>query len=588
MRREKICMNESMQKIFLKRFILFIVMPILILLCIGFPVVIMQMEDEETKEQEIMLSTFESALEQEVYDGAIQLSQFLLVNNQQMMTMMIDFYAEDGYHTYEYYNTLEEQFSYLGSTSLRIDGIEFYYQDGRSYSHKTYSLLSWEEIKSRDWYTPAKETPNQVYVSIDLASDFIANISAAEKSTKKELIFVISPDNYDSENQLDVIIMFQECNTFKELEELEETDYSAYIVDGNQILFASDDKYTEILESEGIEGLNSSVVGLSAEVDNTTWEMILIREVPAIDTDVLATIVIMVGLVIVIFIVFFGFIRSYFLMIAHPISHLSREMNTLSLETDKIEVQEDIPYEIRQIQEQYNEMLERVRYLVEENKEQEYAKHQEELKALQLQINPHFLSNTLNTIKFMAQVAKFDGIRDMTDSLMQIMDCSFRNHDSFHTLESEKQMLEAYGYIMNIRYAESFELIIKLEEGCKEYQIPKLILQPFIENALFHGLEDFTEDGVVEVLIEKKEGNLQITIRDNGHGMTEEKLEQIKQGYETKVGRVGITNVIRRLKLYYGELCKLEIKSEVGKGTTIQIQIPISEEIISEETKCIQ
>ncbi len=573
-------MNESMQKIFLKRFILFIVLPILILLAIGFPVVIMQIEDDQVRDQEITLSTFESALEREVYDGAVQLSQFLLLNNRKMMTLMIDYYADGGYHTYDYYQTLDEQFSYLGSTSLRIDGIEFYYENGMSYSHKTYSLLSWEEIQSRDWYAPAKEAPNQVYASIDLASDFIASIPAAEKSTKKELVFVISPDNYDPTNELDVIIMFQECNTFEALEELEDTGYSAYIVEGNKVLFESSDTYTEVLQRDGMEGLDDSVVALSTGIENTTWELILIREEPPMQADVLATIVVMVGLIVVIFIIFYGFTRSFFLTIAHPISNLSKEMNALSLEANKIEVQEDIPYEIRHIQEQYNEMLERVQFLVNENKEQEQAKHQEELKALQLQINPHFLSNTLNTIKFMAQVAKFDSIRDMTDALMQIMDCSFRNHDSFHTLEEEKQMLDAYGYIMKIRYAESFDLIIELEDGCQQYAIPKLMLQPFVENALFHGLEEFTEDGMVQVAIRKTEAKLQIIIHDNGQGMPEEKLEQIKQGYETKEGRIGIANVMRRLKLYYGNMCEFKFESQIGKGTTIQILLPIPEDVI--------
>lgn len=251
-------------------------------------------------------------------------------------------------------------------------------------------------------------------------------------------------------------------------------------------------------------------------------------------------------------------------------------MQALDLKASSIEINTEAPYEIQQIQMQFNEMVCRIQNLVTVNQQNEYARHQEELKALQSQINPHFFSNTLNTIKFMAQVSKNEGIRQMTDALMQITDCSFRDFESTHTLEDEVHMLEAYLCIMKIRYAENFSVMIDIEEQCKGYRIPKLVLQPFIENALTHGLLDEMAEGRIKVGIHKAGKFIVIVIEDNGCGISNEILEQIKDGYETKAGRIGIANVLKRLPLYYGEDFVFLIESSLGVGTKVEIRIPVS------------
>ncbi len=574
-----------MQKIFLERFVFFIVVPIFLLLCVTIPVISYTSELDEMKNQEIMLASFEDALEREVSDGAYRLSQFLLANNNQIINLMVDYYSDDDPPTYEEFTELTESLSFLTAAYLRVEGIEFYYTNGEIYSHKSYGILDYEEVQEFSWYTAAKETPNQIYVGVDWASEFLLSLSASEKATKRELVFIISPDNYDSKNQLDVIFMLMECNTFDSLLELEDTDYSAYIInESGEILLQSDDKYVDELLENGSENMEGTFSALSAEINLTDWELVLVRDKSENTQTYIQGVAIIVLIILGIFAVFFSFARDFLRAIANPVSDLSKEMNALNLETSKIEVQEKVPNEIKVIQEQFNVMLDRIQDLVDENKEKEFARYREELKALQFQINPHFLSNTLNTIKFMAQVAKFDSIREMTDSLMQIMDCSFRNHNSLHTLEEEKAILEAYGYIMRIRYAESFDIRIELEDACKTYLIPKLILQPFVENALFHGLEDYTEDGIVEIKIEKYQEKIRLVIQDNGRGMPEEMIDQIYQGYETKEGRVGVTNVMRRLNLYYEELFEYKIASELGVGTRIELYVPIQEEEVC--TKC--
>ena len=163
--------------------------------------------------------------------------------------------------------------------------------------------------------------------------------------------------------------------------------------------------------------------------------------------------------------------------------------------------------------------MDEIQTLIENNKAEEFARHKEELYALQLQINPHFLSNSLNTIQFMAQVAKYEGIRKMTEALIHLVDCSFRNQNGTHSIKDELDMLNNYIYIMNIRYAESLEVLCDIDEECKKYKIPLLLLQPLIENSILHGFQESINQGIIKIQIKIVGEYLQIIIEDNGIGI---------------------------------------------------------------------
>ena len=407
------------------------------------------------------------------------------------------------------------------------------------------------------------------------ARGYIPNVN---KKNQKELIFAISPDSYMTHGNLDVGIVFKKCMTIDMIENLIGTEYIAYIVDGDgQIVYQSEEQYTnEQGQLTMMEDKN--ILWKSAGIDRTQLEIFLVMKDPYTFMGYAPMIAVMISITVLIFLVFYIFARGFFKTIAHPVKELSNEMRNVTLESIAIQVEETVPYEIQNIQDGFNQMTDRIQKLVEENQEKEYEKHVEELKALQLQINPHFLSNTLNTIKFMAQVSKHEGIRQMTEYLMQIMDCTFRNHDGSHTIKAEVTMLEAYIYIMKIRYAESFIVDINLDKACEDIEIPKLILQPFVENAIFHGMEDEVENGEIHIDILLCEG-VDIIIEDNGKGISEEMQNRILNGYETKPGRIGINNVVRRLKLYYGDQVHFEIFSEAKKGTKIMIHIPMEDKV---------
>ncbi len=568
--------KRNIQHIFWRRFLLYIIVPIFLLMGIATALLFVQNQEEQKENLEVMLENLTIPLEQEIQSGAMKFSQFLLLNDNKVMDLLAQYPERGSLNEYEYYTELDESFSFLNSPDQYIDGAHFYFDSDEEYGYKTYMRFSIEEIRAKGWYQEAKATPNSVVVDIEEAGNYIPSLTDADRA---ELIYAISLDNYDVDDNLDIGVMFQQCISLKDLENLSGTDYIAYLVDETgTVVFSSEEKYIDgenklILLDEG-----ESVLYSESKIERLGMDFVLVLDTPSIAVEYFYYFMgILVG-GIIIFSIFYLFGRGFFNAIAMPVSDLSKEMQRLNLETTNIYVDENAPAEIQNIQEKYNEMIDRIQKLVEENRVQEQEKHREEMKVLQLQINPHFLSNTLNTIKFMAQVSKHEGIRKMTDNLMQIMDCTFRDHHSMHTLDEEIRILESYIHIMKIRYAESFDLEIFLEETCKNMKIPKLILQPLVENAVFHGLQESAEEGVVRIEIMRQDASLRLVVEDNGCGMSEEMLEKIKNGYETKPGRIGVTNVIKRLHLYYGEYSFFKIESQLGEGTKFLIYIPVGEE----------
>ena len=566
---------DNIQKRFMIKFLQLVIIPIIVLIGFGVFVFIQQSQAEQKQNLTIMLDNLQHTLEQEIETGALKFGQFLLLNNNQVLEQLSNYSEEFEKQDFHYFKKLEENFNYLISPDSNIDGAHFYFNNGDYYSHKTYVQVPYNIIREKKWYKKAKQNPNIITVALENRDSYIPNTG---KKNQKELLFIISPDNYDANQTIDIGIMFQECTALKTLENLEDTGYIAYLIDSDdKIIFASDEKYIDDKRNLIINEKSEKILLEHREIARTDMKLALVKDQTLLLMEYYSSLFVMLVFVGVIFIIFFVFESEFFKLIVTPISHLSNEMRRINLDTFRVEVNQNAPYEIQNIQEGFNHMTGRISRLVMENQKKERERHEEELNALQLQINPHFLSNTLNTIKFMAQVSKHEGIRKMSEYLMQIMDCTFRNHDSIHTLKEEVAILEAYIYIVKIRYAESFEIQIDLDERCEMFKVPKLILQPFVENAVFHGMEEEKEDGVIRITIQQN-SVVEISVQDNGQGITEEMQEKIRNGYETKPGRIGISNVVKRMRLYYGEQLGFAIKSEAGQGTNITIQIPIGEQ----------
>lgn len=209
-----------------------------------------------------------------------------------------------------------------------------------------------------------------------------------------------------------------------------------------------------------------------------------------------------------------------------------------------------------------------------------------EISALQSQINPHFLYNTLDTMRGQALMDDAPIVAEMAEALSHIFRYSISNPDQLVTLQAELRNVNQYMMIQNFRFEDKFRLEIHCEEsGLTGYYIPKLVLQPIIENAVYHGLETKREGGVIRIHIYAAENLLVIAIHDNGKGMSEEQLSHVNeslrhcysviQTHRKRHTGVGLSNIHQRIRLLFGSSYGLVVQSTPAAGTQIEVLLPI-------------
>ena len=233
--------------------------------------------------------------------------------------------------------------------------------------------------------------------------------------------------------------------------------------------------------------------------------------------------------------------------------------------------------EIGILSDTFNRMVEDMNNLCDRVYEQQILRQDAELKTLQMQINPHFLYNTLDTINWMSRAKGVDDVGEMAYALGCLLRHSLSRGD-FTTLEHELNALEYYLKIQNYRYSDKLTAVIDIDPSFYNIDIPKLLIQPIVENAIVHGIEEKLDSGTVRIWAEM-DGTRDVLIRveDDGVGMSPETLQRILRntqdtGYRGRP-HIGVANVDKRFLMYYGEGYGLVIQSELGKGTRVTLRI---------------
>ena len=236
----------------------------------------------------------------------------------------------------------------------------------------------------------------------------------------------------------------------------------------------------------------------------------------------------------------------------------------------------DSKNEIGSLTKSFDVMTHRIHELMEQNVHEQEEKRKSELKALQSQINPHFLYNTLDSIIWMAESGKNEEVVLMTASLARLLRQSISNEDEVVPIANEVEYARGYLTIQKMRYKDKLEFQIEVDSSILYIPLIKLVLQPIIENAIYHGLKYKESKGLLIVKGFMKDGNAVLQVIDDGVGMDEETLAHIYDKHKVNYhsNGVGVYNVQKRLKLYYGEDYGITYTSELGKGTTATITIP--------------
>lgn len=233
-------------------------------------------------------------------------------------------------------------------------------------------------------------------------------------------------------------------------------------------------------------------------------------------------------------------------------------------------------YEIQMLSDGFENMVERLNQLMEQNRQEQIRLRSAELALLQAQINPHFLYNTLDAIVWLIEMEKNEQAVEMVTSLSSFFRSSLSNGRDIITLREEEQHVRSYLEIQHVRYKDILDYEINIDPGLEKYEIPKLTLQPLVENALYHGIKLKRGQGHLKVTGRSCGRDICLTVEDDGAGMTPERLEQVLGAIsrDEQVG-FGLATVHERLQLLFGPEYGLTIESSHGEGTRVLVRIPM-------------
>jgi two-component system sensor histidine kinase YesM len=241
--------------------------------------------------------------------------------------------------------------------------------------------------------------------------------------------------------------------------------------------------------------------------------------------------------------------------------------------------------EITELGMSFNIMIGKIRELLDAKMQEQENLKKAELRALQAQINPHFLYNTLDTIIWMAQSNKTDDVIQIVSALSNFFRISLSKGKDWITIGEEIERTRSYLTIQKMRYRDIMDFSIDADDAVRQNTVLKLVLQPLVENALYHGLKNQRQRGTITVRVEQNnDGNVSFQVLDDGIGIPPDKLAELRNALNADAEEnhvesgYGLVNVNRRIQLYYGKQYGLSLSSEYARGTRATIVVPMTRE----------
>lgn len=489
---------------------------------------------------------------------------------------------------------LLEQFNTILKSREDIRNIGIVQKDGVMLINSGYQAINPDlDLSTQEWYTNAVDNYNQ----------YCLTSSHVQHVIKEQRPWVITLSReihnfYGTGNSDGVVFIDLNYNAIIDLCDQNSIGDKGYVFildqDGNIVYHPSQQQLYNELQTENIdtvmnadsdivvtgEGDDEKIYTLSHS-ETTGWTIVgcvnmaeLLKDSREANNIYVMTAIVLVAI---------AMILSSFIArsITLPIQKLRDSMKKVQ-EGDFKAADVVIPSqnEIGSLTTSFNAMTHRIEELMEENVKEQEQKRKIELKALQSQINPHFLYNTLDSIIWMAEGKKYEDVVLMTASLARLLRQSISNEDETVLIGQEIQYVKSYLTIQKMRYKDKLEFEINVDPFINSVHIVKLVLQPIVENAIYHGLKYKESKGLLTVTGYQKNQNAVIEITDDGVGMDEETLNHIFEKHKVnyRSNGVGVYNVQKRLCMYYGKEYGLHYESEPGHGTTVTVTIPMEQE----------
>lgn len=272
-------------------------------------------------------------------------------------------------------------------------------------------------------------------------------------------------------------------------------------------------------------------------------------------------------------------LKVYSKIVNAPVHCLIQAMNAFENQAENFRYSggNESVAELKIISSSFEHMAKTIQNLMERVHREEKELRKTELKALQAQINPHFLYNTLDSIQWMCEQGKTKDAAEMVRALARLFRISISRGRELITIKEELQHAENYLIIQSYRYRSQFSYTIDASDELMDCLCNKITIQPLIENAIYHGIDRMVDEGEIKITVKPAadaNDDILITVSDNGVGMTKEQCGKILAKDRSDSGGIGVKNVNDRLKIYFGEKYGLSIESELDVGTTVTVRIP--------------
>lgn len=262
--------------------------------------------------------------------------------------------------------------------------------------------------------------------------------------------------------------------------------------------------------------------------------------------------------------------------ITKPIKLLRQSMRSVESGEFDVEAAVESDNEIGALGKDYNIMIAKIRDLMRQTIADEEAKRKSELKALQSQITPHFLYNTLDSIIWMAEGNRQKDVVRMVAALARLLRLSISKGEELIPIRDEIEHIRNYLIIQKMRYQDKLDFVLDVDDEILRYRTLKVILQPLVENSIYHGIKNKVDAGTIKIGGGRVDGKILLTIEDDGVGMSAERLASIYTPRNGTMHRgVGVSNVNERIKLYFGREYGLEYRSEEERGTVVSVWLPV-------------
>ncbi|WP_113672854.1 cache domain-containing sensor histidine kinase [Vallitalea guaymasensis] len=487
-------------------------------------------------------------------------------------------------------NDIHDLIAIYEETNNEIGGIMIV-NNNDAYISNNMERASREPLALEDWYQQAYNNK----MNIQLISNPIGrNIIYKNENFSADDVVSVSKAILDhNKNIIGVILIDLKLEAFKEAIASNVIGKSGfiYVVDahGNIVYTPVNNVVYRIRPSWINKNKNSfikTIMGIKYQIiwnesTYTNWKVIGVFSLK----DILANIshikfivlLVAIGMLIIAIIITIYLADS----LTKPIGKLKRLMNRA--EEGELEIRFESKYndEIGKLGNSFNNMIEAIKNLINLVYVEQQKKKEAELEILRAQIKPHFLYNTLDTIHWLAVEKDNEGVIKLLKALTKLFRISLSKGKDFITLKEEINHVESYLIIQMTRYEDKFDYDIVCDESILHTRIIKLILQPIVENAIYHGIKEKRGKGFIEIFIRKKNQMIEIVIEDNGAGIEQKEVIHINKILRGEIGRTneyGLVNVNEKIKLTYGNAYGVQLSSQIGEGTKVIIYHPYIEE----------